>query len=163
MQIKIIRSHRRKRTVSARLDKDVLLIRAPLMISHERLGKIIDDLKSRFERKRLKEELEQKQDLSEIAASLNQKFFDNKLKINSIAYTPNQNRQFGCCSYREGDIRISHRVGLMPKWVRNYVLIHEMAHLIVPNHSRAFWDIVSRYRLTERARGYLLAAGLKII
>ena len=163
MQIKIIRSHRRKRTVSARMDKDVLLVHAPLMISHERLGRIIDDLRSRFERKKLKEELERKQDLSEITAALNQKYFDNKLKINSIAYTHNQNRQFGCCSYREGDIRISHRVGLMPKWVRNYVLVHEMAHLIVPNHSKAFWEIVSRYKLTERARGYLLAAGLKII
>jgi predicted metal-dependent hydrolase len=163
MQVKIIRSHRRKRTVSARLDKDVLLVSAPLMISGERLGRIIDDLKSRFERKKLKEELDQKQDLTEIAATLNQEYFDNKLKINSIVYAPNQNRQFGCCSYREGNIRISHRVGLMPKWVRNYVLVHEMAHLVVPNHSRAFWEIVARYKLAERARGYLLAAGLKII
>ena len=47
----------------------------------------------------------------------------------------------------------------MPEWVRRYVLIHEMAHLIEPNHSRAFWDIVSRYKLTERARGYLMAVG----
>lgn len=163
MQIKIIRSPRRKRTVSARLDKDVLLVRAPLAISQERLGRIVDDLKSRFERKRLKEELEQKQDLAEIAACLNKKYFGNKLKINSIAYSSNQNRQLGCCSYRDGNIRISHRVGLMPKWVRNYVLIHEMAHLIAPNHNKAFWDIVLRYKLTERARGYLLAVGLKII
>ncbi|MFH0876702.1 MAG: M48 family metallopeptidase [Candidatus Omnitrophota bacterium] len=159
MQIKIIRSHRRKRTISARLDKDVLLVRAPLGISQERLGKIIEDLKSRLTRKKLKEKLDQKQGLSQIATSLNKKYFGNSLKINSIAYTHNQNRQFGCCSTRDANIRISHRVGLMPKWVRNYVLVHEMAHLVVPNHSKAFWGIVSRYNLAERARGYLLACG----
>jgi predicted metal-dependent hydrolase len=50
----------------------------------------------------------------------------------------------------------------MPDWVRDYVLIHEMAHLIEPNHSKSFWDIVSRYELAERARGYLMAAGFEI-
>ncbi|MBU4312320.1 MAG: M48 family metallopeptidase [Candidatus Omnitrophica bacterium] len=48
----------------------------------------------------------------------------------------------------------------MPIWVRNYVIIHEMAHLIEPNHSKSFWNIVSRFKLTERARGYLMAKGL---
>jgi predicted metal-dependent hydrolase len=34
-----------------------------------------------------------------------------------------------------------------------------MAHLIEPNHGPAFWDIVSRYELAERAKGYLMALG----
>ena len=96
----------------------------------------------------------------DLARALNKEYFDNKLKIESIEYATNQNSRFGCCNYRTAKIRISHKIGRMPNWVRKYVLIHEMAHLIQPNHSRAFWDIVCRYKLTERARGYLMAASI---
>ncbi|MFA7706616.1 MAG: M48 family metallopeptidase [Candidatus Omnitrophota bacterium] len=159
MEVKIIRSKRRLRTVSARLVKDLLLVNAPLMLSDERLNKIVIDFKLKFARKKLKEELGKERNLSDLADKLNKRYFANKLKVESIEYVTTQNSKFGCCNYGTGRIRISHKIGLMPEWVRKYVLIHEMAHLIEPNHSRAFWDIVSRYRLAERARGYLMAVG----
>lgn len=159
MEVKIIRSRRRRRSVSARLVNDLLLINAPLMLSQERLDKIVSDFKLKFDRRKLKMELDKEKNLSDLASTLNEKYFDSKLKIESIEYSTNQNSRFGCCNYRTAKIRISHKIGLLPQWVRKYVLIHEMAHLIEPNHGRAFWDIVSRYKLTERARGYLMAAG----
>jgi predicted metal-dependent hydrolase len=161
MEVKIIRSGRRRNTVSARVVKDTLLVRAPLALSQERLEKIISGFKEKFERKMIKDELEREHGLSEAVARINEKYFDNKLKVNSVEYVTVQNCKFGCCNYRSAKIRISHKVGLMPRWVREYVLIHEMAHLIEPNHGQAFWDIVSRYRLAERARGYLMAAGVQ--
>jgi len=159
MEVKIKRSSRRLRTVSARLVNDTLLISAPVDLPEGRLEKITADFKSKFEKKKLMEELSRKQDLREIAALLNKKYFGNQLKINSIEYVSGQSSKFGCCNYHSANIRISHRVGLMPRWVRDYVLIHEMVHLLEPNHSRAFWNIVSRYKLAERARGYLMAVG----
>lgn len=162
MEVKIIRSSRRKRTVSARMDEDTLIVSAPALLSEARLEKIIIDFRFKFQKKKIKEELERKEPLSCISARINEKYFANKLKINSIKYVTGQDSKFGCCDYCSADIRISHRVGLMPDWVRDYVLIHEMAHLIEPNHSKSFWDIVSRYELSERARGYLMAAGLGI-
>lgn len=159
--MKIIRSSKRRRTVSARIVNDALLVHAPVMVSQERLQKIVADFKLRFERKKVKEELNRKQDLADSAARLNAQYFENKLKINSIEYVTGQNSRFGCCNYRNATIRISHRIGCMPRWVRDYVVIHEMAHLIVPDHSREFWKIVNRYKLAERARGYLMAAALQ--
>jgi len=160
MEVKITRSRRRKRWVGARLVNDLLLINAPLALSQEHLDKIISDFKLKFARQKLRNELDKDKNLLDLSSALNRQYFDNKLKIVSIEYSTNQNSRFGCCNYRTAKIRISHKIGLMPKWVRKYVLMHEMAHLIEPNHSRAFWDIVSRYKLTERARGYLMAAGL---
>ena len=157
--IKILRSRRRKRTVSARLVKDILIVRAPENIPESRLQKVVDELKSRIERKQIKEELNKQDNLAQRAEEFNQEYFGNKLKINSIEYVTSHNSKFGCCNYRTGSIRISHRIGAMPKWVRDYVIIHELAHLVEPNHSQAFWDIVNCYKLSERARGYLIAAG----
>ncbi|PIQ88190.1 MAG: metal-dependent hydrolase [Candidatus Omnitrophica bacterium CG11_big_fil_rev_8_21_14_0_20_43_6] len=158
MKVKIIRSKRRRRSVGARLVDDLLLINAPLLISQDRLDEMINDFKLKFTGEKIKTRLDKEKNLLALANLLNKEYFDNQLKIKSIEYTTNQNTRFGCCNYRTAEILISHRIGLMPKWVRKYVLLHEMAHLIQPNHSRAFWEMVYRYRLTERTRGYLMGA-----
>jgi len=157
--IKIVRSQKRRRTVSARMVKDILIVRAPESIPESRLQKVIAELKARIERKQLKEELNKHENLEQRAREFNVRYFENKLNISSIEYVTDQNSRFGCCNYRTGSIRISHRISTMPQWVRDYVIIHELAHLVVPDHGRAFWDIVNRYRLAERARGYLIAVG----
>jgi predicted metal-dependent hydrolase len=160
MEVRLIRSRKRLRTVSARVDNGVLVVRAPALLSGERLDKIIMNFKDKLEKKKIKDELDKTQGLNDAFRRINEQYFNNSLKINSIEYVTGQNSKYGCCNYRTANIRISHKVGLMPRWVRDYVVLHEMAHLVEPNHSRAFWNIVSRYRLAERARGYLMAVGL---
>ncbi|HMK65262.1 MAG TPA: M48 family metallopeptidase [Thermodesulfobacteriota bacterium] len=158
-EIKIKRSPKRKRTVSASLKNGVLEIMAPATLSDRELQPFITQFKERFLRRQLKKELDAQHDLMSIAQRLNKTYFGEKLKITGIEYSSNQNSRFGCCNLRTGKILISNRLGRMPDWVRDYVIMHELAHLVYPNHGRNFQDLTARYRLKERAIGYLMAKG----
>ena len=43
----------------------------------------------------------------------------------------------------------------MPGWVIDYVLLHELAHLVQPGHGPRFWSLMESFPRTERARGFL--------
>ena len=66
-------------------------------------------------------------------------------------------KRFGSCTLEDGTIRISSRLRDAPPWVEDYVVVHELAHLIEPSHNRRFKELVRRYPLAERAIGYLMA------
>ncbi len=160
--VRIIRSAKRRKTVGARLEDGVLVIRAPATIRDEELAPIIDSLKKRMKR-RAKNVSQSDEALEKQARALNRKYFDGRLKWQSVRYVTNQNSRFGSCTPDDGTIRLSHRLAGMPSWVRDYVLVHELAHLVEANHGPRFWELVNRYPLTERARGYLMAVGLETL
>lgn len=90
------------------------------------------------------------------AAELNRRFFGGRLRWASVAYAPQQ-RRWGSCTFTAGVIRISDRAARVPEFVRDYILVHELAHLVHADHGPHFWELVNGYPLAERARGYLLA------
>ncbi|MFC1510101.1 M48 family metallopeptidase [Candidatus Omnitrophota bacterium] len=53
-----------------------------------------------------------------------------------------QKRVWGNCDFRTRTIHINWQIILAPIKVVDYVVVHEMCHLLVPNHSRAFWNKV---------------------
>jgi predicted metal-dependent hydrolase len=65
----------------------------------------------------------------------------------------NQRWRWGSCS-REGHICLNWRLILLPPWVRDYVIIHELMHLKRLDHSPRFWRLVANacpeYRLARR-------------
>ncbi len=156
--VEVIRSQRRRKTVSASLKDGVLVVRAPAKISDKELRPIIANFQEKMARRHLPHTDDQ---LAKMAAEMERLYFNGRLPPYSIRYVTNQNKRFGSCTPAQGTIRISHRLASMPDWVRRYVVVHELAHLLEANHGHRFWQLVNAYPLTERARGYLMAVGLE--
>ena len=164
MKVKIIRSKRRRKTISAREVDGIIQLSLPMGLSREKEFKYVQWAKKRFESRRRKRELKEKNAdkvLEERAQKFNNKYFGGELSWNQIIYSTEQNaRMFGNCDTKNKTIRISDRLLKMPKFVHDYVLVHELAHLKVPKHGPEFWKLVNKYPKTERARGYLMAVGM---
>jgi len=160
LEIKVVRSVKRKKTVQARKIGNVLEILAPAHLSDAELKPHIESLRRRLEQRQEARHLSDA-DLQQRAMEINQLYFQGRLKWDSIRWVSNQEKRYGSCHSRHGTIRISHRIASMPKFVQDYVLIHELAHLIEPNHSSRFWHLVNQYPTAERAKGYLMAVGLE--
>jgi predicted metal-dependent hydrolase len=58
---------------------------------------------------------------------------------------------WGSCS-PSGTLSFNWRLVLAPPEVADYVVVHELCHLRVPNHSRSFWALVERNRPEWRAQ-----------
>jgi hypothetical protein len=162
-ETRIVRSKRRKKTASARmLNWYTVEIRVPAHINDQVLQRVVQHFeeKLRDERDRWRN-FATDGELEERAQRLNESFFDGALRWRSIRFVSNQNKCFGSCSPMRGTIRLSHRLAHVPSFVLDYVLMHELTHLLEPTHSEAFWEQVYRYKRTERARGYLMAMHLE--
>ena len=92
-------------------------------------------------------------DLQARAERCNRAYFGGTLNWRSIRFVGNQNGRFGSCTPAHGTIRISDRLAQVPDFVLDYVVVHELAHLLEPNHSPRFWELVYRYDRGRASQG----------
>ena len=112
MEVKIVRSKKRTKTVSAREVDGVFVVHAPLQMSETELQPIIDRLQKRWQKRQVKGELDDGA-LQRRAQELNRQYFAGKLKWSSIRWVTNQNSRHGSCTPSNGTIRLSHRLSTM--------------------------------------------------
>ena len=157
--VQIVRSARRKKTVSARLlNWNTLEVRVPARMSEADVRRVVRRLSDRMMAKRAQQrDFGSDEGLEQRAQALNRRYFGGKLSWRSIRWVCNQQRRFGSCTPAHGTIRLSDRLQGVPDFVLDYVIVHELAHLLESNHSKRFWELVNRYPRTERARGFLMA------
>ncbi len=159
MKIEVVRSPRRRKTITAERREGKVVVRLPAGMSRTEERTWVHRMVSRIAEQERVQRLNARRNLEATAIRLNAEHFDNRLRWNSIRYVGNQRDRYGSCTPEDGAIRISDRVADWPTWVREYVVMHELAHLLIPSHSARFWKLVERYPFTERARGFLIAKG----
>jgi predicted metal-dependent hydrolase len=152
--VEVRRSRRRTRTVSAYRDGETIVVMIPARMTRAEEREWVTTMVERVtkaERRRRPSDA----DLEQRAARLSRKYLDDLAIPTSVRWVANQRARWGSCTPADGTIRLSERLQGMPTYVIDYVLLHELVHLLVPGHDAAFWRWLERYDLTERARGFL--------
>lgn len=154
VEIEVRRSSRRKRTVSAFREGNVTVVAIPARFTRAQEREWVKKMLAKLE-KQEKKRRPSDEELINRARRLSEKYLGSQAQPVSVSWSTSQNRRWGSCTPATGTIRISTRLKGMPNWVIDYVLLHELAHLLVPDHGPQFWALMAGYERTERARGFL--------
>ncbi|MFT4083120.1 MAG: M48 family metallopeptidase [Nocardioides sp.] len=154
-EVEVRRSSRRRRTVSAYRDGERIVVLIPDAMSRTEEASWVDRMVKRIQRAE-RRRYPSDEELFKRAMTLSDSYFGGLAVPESVRWVDNQNSRWGSCTPGERAIRVSDRVQAMPGWVLDYVLVHELAHLLEVHHNTAFWGWVDRYPKAERAKGYLL-------
>lgn len=153
LPVEVVRSTRRSKTVSADVVDGRIRVRVPAWLSAEDEARHVSALVARIQRKHRSDHIDLDARATLLAAR------HGLPTPHSVRWSDRQNARWGSCSVASGDIRVTRRLAEWPTWVLDYVLVHELAHLAVPDHSPAFHALVEQYPLAERAKGFLFAMG----
>jgi predicted metal-dependent hydrolase len=153
--VEVRRSKRRRRTVSAYRAGERIVVLIPASLTRKEEAEWVETMVARIEKAEQKARLSD-DDLLERAQRLNDKWLGGLATPASVRWVTNQNARWGSCTPGDRTIRLSERLNGMPTWVIDYVLVHELAHLLEPGHDPKFWAWVDRYPNAEKAKGYLL-------
>lgn len=152
--VKVITSARRKKTSSAKWVGSTIEVRVPAHLSTAERDLHVSDLTERLVKRRNAERV----DLTDRANALAKEF--GLPTPASITWSSRQQQRWGSCTPADRTIRISERMGSFPNWVIDHVIVHELAHLVEPNHSPAFYALIEDFPNAEKAEGFLLAVSL---
>ena len=150
-EIDVVRSKKRRRSVSATMVNGALRVSIPSWMSKAEEQSAVDEMVRRFKRRIATAEVDLMLRARQLAKSHSLALPD------VIEWGENLTSVWGLCTPSTRHIRISTRLVGAPSWVLDYVIVHELAHLHVAAHNPEFWAIVHRYPKTERAIGYLIA------
>lgn len=158
--VEVRRSRRRRRTVSAYRDDDgTIVVLLPARMTKAEEQEWVATMVARLEKSEARSKPSDAA-LARRAETLSQRYLEGLARPASVRWVANQQHRWGSCTPADKAIRLSDRLQGMPSWVIDYVLVHELAHLLEKGHTRAFWRMVDRYPKAERARGFLEGVAL---
>lgn len=152
--LRIERSTRRRKTASAFVRDGYLVVQLPAAMRAREQERTIAALVDKVTGQQRARRFGGDEALAERAAELADRYLDG-IRPASIRFVSNMRSRWGSCTPSTGDIRISTEVAAFPEYARDAVIVHELAHLLEPNHSARFHELVGRYPEAERAAGFL--------
>ncbi len=154
MEIELVRGTRRRKHVEAVLIGDRLRVSFPRWMSLTEARQAADELAERMRRRVDSAYI----DVEARARRLARQY--GLPRPRSVRWVDNMRQRWGSCTPDDATVRVSSRLAAFPAWVLDYVLVHELAHLVVASHGPAHDALVDRYPYAERARGFLIAVDL---
>ena len=149
------RSSRRWKTVSARWEGGVMCLAVPATLSDKQVESWARKMRKRLGSKPSAARSDEA--LMRRAEEISREVFDGRGVPSSIRWVTNQRMRWGSATLSTGAVRISHLLEQMPQWVIDYVIGHEMAHLIVPDdgHGKRFKALESKIPRAAEAKAFL--------
>lgn len=151
-------STRRKKTAGAHWEGDRIVVVVPTHLRGSERDDMVDHLIRRLTKHR--PHLHASDHFLEERARILGRTYLGGVEPASIRWATNQNRRWGSCTLSTREIRISSRLRVAPAWVLDSVIVHELAHLIEPNHSARFRELEARYPRKRDADIFLEGYGL---
>jgi hypothetical protein len=159
--IEIRTSKRRRKTATAYWSDESIVVVLPAHVRGTAKTELVDWLVARVlanrPRSRASDEV-----LAERARVLAERYVPGA-RWTSVRWVTNQDKRWGSCTAETGEVRLSHRLRGVPDWVLDAVLVHELSHLVHPDHSAAFHALANRYPRQAEASVFLdgFALGLE--
>jgi hypothetical protein len=146
-------SKRRKKTAGAHWEGDRIVVVVPAHLRGIERDEMVDVLSRRLARHR--PHLHASDDLLEQRALVLARCYLDGVAASSIRWSTTQVKRWGSCTLETREIRISERLRVVPDWVLDAVIVHELAHLLEPNHSPRFRELERRYPRRQEADVFL--------
>ena len=152
--VEVRRSTRRRRSVTAYREDGRTVVVVPQRMSRADIVPYVEELVGRLAAREGRGRRTDAQ-LEARAAQLSRRHLQGRAVPTSVRWVTNQRRRWGSCTPADGTIRLSDRLVPMPAYVVDYVLLHELVHLLVADHGRDFEAWMQGYPRLLEARAYL--------
>ena len=153
-ELELVRSRRRRRTASARGEGGRVVVQLPAGLPDAEEERLIRSLVKRVTGRKRAEQLAGDDDLTRRAHELADTWLSG-IRADVVRWSDRMQQRWGSCTPVDRTIRISRRLAAYPRYVLDAVIVHELAHLQVQDHSAAFHELADRYPAMDRARGFL--------
>lgn len=153
-EIRVIRSSRRKRSISAYREQGAIVIQVPARLSNSKVSELIPEMVEKILIREAREKISDEQLMQRAQHLLATYLPEFTISPASVTWRV-MNERWGSCTTVDRTIRISERLNGAPEYVVDYLLVHELIHLSIPDHGEQFQALLARYEASDRASAYL--------